>query len=188
MVGKLVIICGPSGTGKTSIVKYLLDSSLNLEFSISATTRNPRGDEKNGSDYFFLSVEEFRKKISKGEFVEWEEVYPDIFYGTLKSEMEKIWSSGCHVLFDVDVKGGLNLKKLFGNRAIALFIMPPSIEDLKKRLESRATDSKEKIAIRVGKAEQEMKLANHFDTIIVNKTLDLAREEAKQIVSSFLEL
>jgi guanylate kinase len=188
MKGKLVIISGPSGTGKTTIVKHLLDNGLNLSFSISATTRQSRGDEKNGIDYFFLSVEEFKEKIKNGEFVEWEEVYDNVFYGTLKSEMEKIWKSGCHVLFDVDVKGGINLKKIYGNRAIALFIMPPSVEELHNRLSKRGSDARDKIKMRIAKAEEEMKLANQFDTIIVNKVLDTAREEALQMVSSFLKL
>lgn len=185
--GKLVIISGPSGTGKTTIVKYLLDSGLNLSFSVSATTRPSRANEKNGTDYFFLSVEEFREKIEKGEFVEWEEVYPDILYGTFKSEMERIWSGGCHVLFDVDVRGAINLKKIYGNMAIALFIMPPSVEELAKRLGKRASESDDKIRMRVAKAEEEMMLSNQFDTIIVNKMIDVAREEALQMVSSFLK-
>lgn len=186
MDGKLVIISGPSGTGKTTIVKYLLDSGLNLAFSVSATTREPRATEIHGTDYYFLPVHEFREKIEKGEFVEWEEVYKDILYGTLRSEMERIWSNGCHVLFDVDVKGAINLKKIYGNRAIALFIMPPSIEDLKKRLAGRASESDEKIKMRVEKAEEEITLSIQFDTIIVNKTLDVAKEETLQMVSSFL--
>jgi guanylate kinase len=188
MTGKLVIISGPSGTGKTTIVKHLLDNGLNLSFSISATTRQFRGEEKDGIDYFFLSVEEFKEKIEKGEFVEWEEVYDNVYYGTLKSEMERIWRSGCHVLFDVDVKGGINLKKVYGNRAIALFIMPPSVEELQNRLSKRGSDARDKIKMRIAKAEEEMKLANQFDTIIVNKVLDTARDEALQMVSSFLKL
>jgi guanylate kinase len=187
MEGKLIIISGPSGTGKTTIVKHLLDSGLNLAFSISATTRSPRANEKHGIDYYFLSVDEFRKRAENGEFVEREEVYNNIFYGTLKSELERIWASGCHVLFDVDVKGGLNLKKTYGNRAIALFIMPPSVEELAKRLAGRASESSEKIKMRVDKAEEEMKLANQFDTIIVNKIADEAKAEALEMVSSFLE-
>ncbi|HEX2970515.1 MAG TPA: guanylate kinase [Bacteroidales bacterium] len=187
MEGKLVIISGPSGTGKTTIVKYLLDSGLSLAFSVSATTRQPRADEKHGSDYYFLSVGEFRSKIENNEFAEWEEVYRDILYGTPKSELERIWSSGCHVLFDVDVKGGLNLKKKYGNRALSLFIMPPSVEELKLRLAGRGSESPEKIKMRVEKAEEEIKLSNQFDTIIVNKMLDVAKEETLQIVRSFLE-
>lgn len=187
MEGKLVIISGPSGAGKTTIVRHLLDSGLNLEFSVSATTREPRVDEKHGVDYYFLPVKEFREKIEDGEFAEWEEVYKDVLYGTFKSEIERIWSAGCHVLFDVDVRGGLNLKKAFGNRAIALFIMPPSIEDLQKRLARRASEPAEKIKMRIEKAEEEIELSNQFDTIIVNKILDLAKEEVLQMVRSFLE-
>ncbi|MGE5421024.1 MAG: guanylate kinase, partial [Chloroflexota bacterium] len=151
------------------------------------TTRQPRGDEKHGKDYYYLPVVEFRKKIENGEFAEWEEVYSDVLYGTLKNEMERIWSGGCHVLFDVDVKGGLNLKKSYGHRAIALFIMPPSVEELKKRLAGRGTEDPEKIKMRVAKAEEEIQLSNQFDTIIVNKILDVAKEEALQMVRSFLE-
>lgn len=186
MEGKLVIISGPSGTGKTTIVKNLLDSGLNLAFSVSATTREPRANEKHGTDYYFMSVNEFRDKIDMGEFVEWQEVYKDILYGTLKKEMDRIWCNGCHVLFDVDVKGAINLKKIYGNRAIALFIMPPSIDDLKKRLVNRGSESDDKIKMRVAKAEEEINLSNQFDTIIVNKILDVAKEETQQMVSSFL--
>jgi guanylate kinase len=187
MKGKSVIISGPSGAGKTTIVKHLLDSGLNLSFSISATTRKPRANEKDGTDYFFLSVPEFRNKIANNEFVEWEEVYTDILYGTLRSELDRIWSSGCHVLFDVDVKGGINLKKTFANKSIAVFIMPPSVEDLKKRLIGRASESDDKIKIRIQKAEEEINHSNQFDSIIVNKNLDEAKQEALQMVSSFIE-
>jgi guanylate kinase len=135
MTGKLVIISAPSGAGKTTIVKHLLNSGLNLEFSVSATTRTIRGEEKNGVDYFFLSVPEFKKSVEKDEFVEWEEVYKDLLYGTLKSELEKIWANGNYVLFDVDVMGGITLKKIFGDRAVSIFIMPPSVEELESRLE-----------------------------------------------------
>ena len=186
MNGKLVIISAPSGAGKTSIVKHLLDSGLNLSFSVSATTRQLRGNESNGVDYFFLTVTDFKKKIDNNEFVEWEEVYKDLFYGTLKSELERIWSNGQHVLFDVDVKGGINLKNKFGNDAIAIFIMPPSVEELENRLVKRATDTKEKIRIRVDKAKEELNLANQFDTVIVNHQLDKAKEETLKLVSSFL--
>jgi guanylate kinase len=186
MNGKLVIISAPSGAGKTTIVKHLLESGLNLSFSVSATTRPLRGNEMNGVDYFFLSVDDFRKKIDNNEFVEWEEVYKDLFYGTLKSELERIWANGHHVLFDVDVKGGINLKNKFGTDSIAIFIMPPSVEELENRLVKRATDNIEKIRIRVEKAKEELKLANQFDAIIVNHQLDKAREETLKIVSSFL--
>jgi guanylate kinase len=187
MEGKLVIISAPSGAGKTTIVKHLLDSSLNLAFSVSATTRSPRGSETDGIDYFFMSVPEFRRKIENDEFVEWEEVYPDLLYGTLKSEVERIWSSGNHVIFDVDARGGINLKKRFGIKSIALFIMPPSVEELENRLIKRGTDRDDKIRMRVNKAKEELELANQFDSVIVNHHLDKAKQEATKIVRSFLE-
>ena len=186
MERKLVIISAPSGAGKTTIVKHLLESGLNLSFSVSATTRPLRGTEKDGDDYFYLSVQEFKKKIENDEFVEWEEVYKDVFYGTLKSELERIWANGNFVLFDVDVKGGISLKNKFGINSIAIFIMPPSVKELENRLVKRATDTPEKIKIRVEKAHEELKLANQFDTIIVNHQLDKAKEEILKIVSSFL--
>jgi guanylate kinase len=186
LTGKLVIISAPSGAGKTTIVKHLLDSRLNLSFSVSATTRTPRGNETDGKDYFFLSVQEFKKRIENDEFVEWEEVYKDHYYGTLKSEMERIWADGKHVLFDVDVNGGISLKKKFGTKSIAIFIMPPSVEELENRLVKRATDTPEKIRIRIEKANEELKLANQFDSVIVNHQLDRAQEETLKIVTSFL--
>jgi guanylate kinase len=186
MESKLVIISAPSGAGKTTIVKHLLDNGLNLSFSVSATTRPLRGNEQNGKEYFFLSVEEFKKKIENDEFVEWEEVYNDIFYGTLKSELERIWANGNFVLFDVDVKGGIILKNKFGTNSIAIFIMPPSVAELENRLIKRATDTPEKIKIRVEKAKNELKFADQFDSIIVNHQLDKAKEETLKIVSSFL--
>jgi guanylate kinase len=186
MEGKLVIISAPSGAGKTTIVKHLLDSGLKLSFSVSATTRPLRGNETEGEDYFFISVPEFKKRIENNEFVEWEEVYKDLLYGTLKSELERIWANGNFVIFDVDAKGGINLKKIFGTNSIALFIMPPSIEELENRLVKRGTDSPEKIRMRVNKAKDELKLANQFDTVIINNQLDKAKEEALNIVSSFL--
>jgi guanylate kinase len=186
MNGKLVIISAPSGAGKTTIVKHLLESGLNLSFSVSATTRQLRGNEMNGVDYFFMTVADFRKKIENNEFVEWEEVYKDLFYGTLKRELERIWANGQHVLFDVDVKGGIALKDKYGTDAIAIFVMPPSVEELENRLVKRATDTVEKIKIRVEKAKEELKLANQFDVVIVNHQLDKAKEETFKIVSSFL--
>jgi guanylate kinase len=186
MGGKLVIISAPSGAGKTTIVKHLLDSGLNLSYSVSATTRALRGNEIDGVDYFFLTVQEFKKRIENNEFVEWEEVYKDIFYGTLKSELERIWANGNHVLFDVDVKGGVNLKNKFGTDSIAIFIMPPSVEELENRLVKRGTDTPEKIKTRIEKAGNELKRSNQFDTIITNHQLDKAKEEALKIVSSFL--
>jgi guanylate kinase len=186
MEGKLVIISAPSGAGKTTMVKHLLGCGLNLAFSISATTRPLRGNETEGKDYFFMTVAEFRKRIENNEFVEWEEVYKDLLYGTLKCELERIWAKGNHVLFDVDAKGGVNLKKIFGTKSIALYILPPSIEELENRLVKRATDNPEKIRMRVEKAKEELKLANQFDTVIVNNQLDKAQEEAEKIVTSFL--
>jgi len=186
MKGKLVIISAPSGAGKTTIVKHLLDSGLNLSFSVSATTRQPRVTEEDGKDYFFLSVPEFRKRIDNNEFVEWEEVYKDLMYGTLKSEMERIWANRQHVLFDVDVKGGISLKKKFGLDSIAIFVMPPSVEELENRLIKRGTESPEKVRMRVEKAREELALANQFDTVIVNHQLDKAKKEAVEIVTSFL--
>jgi len=186
MEGKLVIISAPSGAGKTTIVNHLLRNDDRLEFSISATTRKPRGTEKNGTEYYFLQVEDFRKKIRKNSFVEWEEVYKDQYYGTLKSEIERIWSAGHSVLFDVDVKGGINLKKIFSGQAVSIFIMPPSVEDLEKRLLARATDSPEKIRMRVEKAKEEIKLAESFDRIVINDILEKAQEETLSIVSDFL--
>jgi guanylate kinase len=188
MQGKLVIISAPSGAGKTTIVKHLLDSGLKLEFSVSATTRTIRGNETEGEDYFYLTVPEFKKKIENNEFVEWEEVYKDLFYGTLKSELERIWANGKNVLFDVDVKGGITLKKIFGFDSIAIFIMPPSVEELENRLIKRATDTPEKIKMRVAKAREEMRFADEFDSVIVNHQLDQAKKTATEIVSSFLQI
>lgn len=186
MEGKLVIISAPSGAGKTTIVRYLLKSGLNLSFSISATTRPLRGDEIDGKDYFFMTVPQFRKKVENNEFVEWEEVYQNLLYGTLRSELDRIWGEGNHVLFDVDVKGGIELKKKFGTKSIAIFIMPPSVDELKNRLIERATDNQEKIMMRVEKAREELKLANQFDTVVINRHLGEAKKETFKIVSSFL--
>jgi guanylate kinase len=187
MKGKLVIISAPSGAGKSTIVRHLLDKGINLEFSISATTRPPRGIEKDSVEYYFLTVAEFRGKIKNDDFIEWEEVYKDQLYGTLKNEIDRIWSHGNHVLFDVDVKGGINLKNIFRHQAISIFIMPPSIDELEKRLVNRRTDSPEKIKMRVAKAEEEMKLASQFDNIIINDRLEQAVNDAYRIVQSFLE-
>jgi guanylate kinase len=186
MNGKLVIISAPSGAGKTTIVKHLLDNGLNLSFSVSATTRAKRDNETDGEDYFFLTVQEFKNRIKNNEFVEWEEVYKDLLYGTLKSELERIWAIGKNVIFDVDVKGGISLKNKFGTDAIAIFIMPPSVAELENRLIKRATDTPEKIRIRVEKAKDELKFADQFDTVIVNHQLDKAKEETLKIVSSFI--
>jgi guanylate kinase len=187
MPGKLVIISAPSGAGKTTICNHLLESGLNLEFSVSATTRQIRGKEKDGVNYFFLSPEEFSRKVSNDEFVEWEEVYKDLRYGTLKSELERIWSNGNNVLFDVDVQGGINLKKKFGAMALAIFIMPPSVEDLEKRLVGRGSDSQSTINMRVEKAKHELATADMFDITIVNEKLEDAKKEAYTAVKSFIE-
>jgi guanylate kinase len=186
MEGKLVIISAPSGAGKTTIVNHLLRKNLGLEFSISATTRVPRGKEKNGKEYYFISAEDFRERIRKNDFTEWQEVYKDQFYGTLKSEIERIWADKKHVIFDVDVKGGINLKNIFRNQAISVFIMPPSIHDLEKRLQLRATDDRSKIKIRVEKAIEEMKLAVNFDHIVINDNLDRAQNEVYEMVKGFI--
>jgi guanylate kinase len=186
MKGKLVIFSAPSGAGKTTIVKHLLQQDLNLEFSVSATSREPRPGETKGKDYYFLSTEEFRKKIDNGEFLEWEEVYEGIFYGTLKSEVERIRDAGKHVIFDVDVVGGLNIKKFYGNEALAVFVKPPSVEELRKRLKNRSTESEEKIRMRISKAEKELEFAGRFDVIIVNNELSKALQEAEKVVGEFL--
>jgi guanylate kinase len=186
MKGKLVIISAPSGAGKTTIVRHLLDKGLNLSFSVSATTRPIRGTEKNGTDYFYLSVPDFKKKIENDELVEWQEVYRDLYYGTLKSEIERIWKEGKSVLFDVDVKGGVNLKKIFGEDSLSIFIMPPSVAELEKRLTGRGTDTPEKISMRVEKAREEIELADKFDRIIINERLEKAKKETFELVKDFL--
>lgn len=185
--GKLIIFSAPSGSGKSTIIQSLLQRDLNLSFSISATSRAPRGTEKNGVEYYFISPEEFRQRIANGEFLEYEEVYAGKFYGTLKSEVERILDSGRNVIFDVDVVGGLNIKKYYGDQALALFIQPPSIEELEKRLKHRATDAPEVIASRVAKAEYELSFAPRFDHIIVNDILEKAQEEAYQTIRQFLD-
>jgi len=184
--GKLVIFSAPSGSGKTTIVKHLLSLNLGLEFSVSATSRPLRGTEIDGKDYYFLSVEEFKKKIVNDEFLEWEEVYEGKFYGTLKSEVERIRNKGNHVIFDVDVVGGCNIKKYFGNEALAVFVQPPSINELRSRLISRGTDTPEVIESRVAKAEYELTFAPQFDVIIVNDNLEKALAEAEKIMLNFL--
>lgn len=185
--GKLIIFSAPSGSGKSTIVNHLLKKDYKLEFSISATSRKPRGEEQHGKEYYFLSAEDFRERIKKEEFLEWEEVYTDCFYGTLLSEVDRITSKGYNVVFDVDVVGGLNIKKIFGDKALAIFIQPPSIEELKNRLKKRNTDSEETIAQRVEKAEFEMSFANQFDKIIVNDILEDAFTEAENTLDSFLK-
>jgi guanylate kinase len=184
--GKLVIFSAPSGSGKTTIVHGLLSRGLALDFSVSACTREQREDEIDGKDYYFISVKDFKKRIKNNEFVEWEEVYPGKFYGTLRSELERIWENGKDVIFDVDIAGGLNLKKQFGNRALAIFVMPPSIEELEKRLRKRGTDSESEILIRLEKAREEIGFAKNFDFILVNDDLDKALDRAYEAVVKFL--
>lgn len=184
---KAIIISAPSGAGKTTIVHHLLKILPQIEFSVSATSREKRPDETHGKDYFFISAEEFRKKIERDELLEWEEVYPRCFYGTLKEEVEKIWKRGNAAAFDVDVIGGLNLKKILGKNALALFIMPPQFEELEKRLRNRGTESAEKLAVRIAKAKEEMTKANLFDKIVVNDSLPHALADAEQLVRDFLK-
>ncbi len=184
--GKLVIFSAPSGAGKTTIVKHLMSRGLNFGFSISATTRLPRGTEVNGKDYYFLSPEEFRDKINNGEFLEWEEVYPGCFYGTLKSEVDRICKNGQSIIFDVDVVGGSNIKKYYKDKALAVFIQPPSIKELEKRLLTRSTDCIEVIRARLAKAEHELTYVNLFDIIIINDKLEDALHEAEEKIIQFL--
>ena len=185
---KAIIFSAPSGAGKTTIVHALLEKIPTLEFSISACSRPIRGNEVNGKDYYFLGVEGFKKAINDNALVEWEEVYPDQFYGTLNSELERIWQKRNSVIFDVDVVGGLNLKKSLGTNALSIFVMPPSVESLEKRLRSRGTETNEKILMRLEKASIELKRAPEFDLIIENKVLNHAIDNAYQAVSTFLKL
>jgi guanylate kinase len=184
--GKLIIFSAPSGAGKTTIVSHLLRKNLNMGFSVSATSRKPRGIEVDGKDYYFLSVDEFKSKIDNDEFLEWQEVYPGCFYGTLKSEVERLCKKGQNILFDVDVVGGCNIKKFYGEKALAVFVQPPSIAELEKRLIARSTDSEEVIARRVSKAAKELEYGPQFDIVIVNDNLDMALKEAEQKVIEFL--
>lgn len=184
--GKVIIFSAPSGAGKSTIIAEMIKRYPNLEFSISATSRELRGCEVNGKDYYFLSPEEFNKRAENGDFLEWEEVYKGTCYGTLRSELERIWSGGSVVLFDVDVKGGINIKNLLGENAISIFIMPPSVEELRKRLISRATDSEEAINKRVAKASTEIEDAKHFDKIVINDNLEEAIEGVDKIINEFI--
>ena len=184
--GKLIIFSAPSGSGKSTLVQYLLKQVPGFAFSISATSRAPRGAEKDGVDYYFLSLEEFQQRVAEEAFLEWEEVYPGQCYGTLKSEVEKSWSVGDAVAFDIDVVGGKNLKAQFGDQALALFIQAPSIEELERRLVARGTDSPEKIKLRIEKASWEMNQSEYFDHIIINDDLDRAKAEAKKLLVDFL--
>ena len=186
-MGKLVIFSAPSGSGKTTIVRELLQRFPQFEFSISATSRQPRGKEQHGIDYYFLSTDEFRQRVERDEFVEWEEVYAGTCYGTLKSEVERIWAKGNVIVFDVDVMGGINLKRLFGDDACSIFIMPPSIEELERRLRGRGTDSEEVIQKRIGKAEFELSKSPEFDYTVVNDVLANAVNEATDIINNFLK-
>lgn len=186
MEGKILIFSAPSGSGKSTIINYLLGKGLPLGFSVSATSRAPRGEEQHGKEYYFLSADEFRERIARGEFVEYEEVYPGCFYGTLKSEVERLWNEGRHIVFDVDVAGGVNIKKIFGDKARSIFIQPPSVAELRRRLINRATDTMEKIEQRVAKAEQELTFAPKFDFVVVNDDLQKAEDEAFALVSEFI--
>ena len=182
---KVIIFSAPSGAGKSTVVSHLLKSFPFLEFSISATSRAPRGREKNGVEYYFFSEQQFRDLIARDAFVEYEEVYPGSFYGTLRSEVERIWAKGHIILFDIDVKGGVNLKRIFGNDALSVFVKPPSVEELRRRLIGRGTDSPEAIERRVAKAEEELKYESRFDRILENDRLERTLAEAEEIVNTF---
>jgi len=186
MNGKLIIFSAPSGAGKSTLVQHLLTCGFDMEFSISATSRAPRGNEKHGVEYYYLSPEEFRQRIDNHEFLEYEEVYPNCYYGTLRSEVERITGSGKNIVFDVDVVGGINIKEEFGNRALAVFIAPPSKEILHDRLINRGTDSPEMIEKRIGKADYEMTFAPQFDIVVVNDDLQIAKNEAENVIREFL--
>lgn len=185
--GKLLVFSAPSGSGKTTIVKHLLSQpDLNLEFSISCTTRASRGEEINGKDYYFISLEDFKNHIKAEDFIEWEEVYRDNFYGTLKSEVERIWAKGKNVIFDIDVSGGLRIKSKFKQETLAVFVKPPSVDELKRRLKERSTESEEKINMRIAKAHVELATAPQFDVIIKNYELEIALKEAYELVKNFI--
>ena len=187
MSNKVIIFSAPSGSGKSTIVSHILKLHPEMEFSVSATSRAPRGQERNGIEYHFFTADEFRKMIAEDKFVEYEEVYAGSFYGTLKSEVQRIWDKGHVIIFDVDVKGGVNLKKYFGDKALSVFIQAPSVEELRKRLVARGTDSAEAIANRVAKASEEMTYADKFDYILVNDDLQKAYAEAEKVVDDFLQ-
>ena len=184
--GKLIIFSAPSGSGKSTIINYLMTQDLNLAFSISATSRPPRGTEQHGVEYYFLSAEEFKQRIANDEFLEYEEVYADRFYGTLKAPIEKQLAEGYNVVFDVDVVGGCNIKKYYGDRALSVFIQPPSIEELRKRLVGRATDAPEVIESRIAKAEFELGFAEKFDVVVINDDLEKAQADALKTIQNFL--
>ena len=186
--GKLFVFSAPSGSGKTTIVQHLLaQKELNLDFSISCTSREARGGEEHGKDYYFISLKDFKQHIKNGDFLEWEEVYRDNFYGTLKTEVERIWAQGKNVIFDIDVVGGLRIKKKYPDRTLAVFVKPPSVDELKRRLKKRKTESDERINMRIAKASVELATAPQFDYIIKNNDLDTALNEAKELVSSFIK-
>ena len=185
-MNKVIIFSAPSGSGKTTLVKHSLEQFPQLEFSVSCTTRNPRGTEQDGVDYYFLSPDTFRQKISEDAFVEYEEVYEDKYYGTLKSEVERIWKKGNVVVFDVDVVGGVNLKKYFGDQALSIFIKPPSVEELERRLINRNTDDATTIQTRIAKAEEELSYENQFDKVLINDQLDIAKQDIETLVESFI--
>jgi guanylate kinase len=185
--GKLLVFSAPSGSGKTTIVRHLLTKEdLNLEFSISAATRELRGQEIDGKDYYFMSIEQFKKHIKADDFIEWEEVYRDNFYGTLKSEVERIWAKGKNVIFDIDVAGGLRIKSKFPQETLAVFVKPPSVDELKRRLKERSTETDDKINMRIAKAHVELATAPQFDKIIKNYDLEIAKEDAYQLVKGFV--
>ena len=184
---KVVIVCAPSGSGKTSIVKYLLDSGLPLALSVSATSRTKRAQESDGKDYYFISADEFRARVANGEFLEWQEVYENQFYGTLLAELDRIWKAGNAVIFDVDVLGGLNIKKHFGDKALSVFIKPPTLECLRQRLLGRGTETPETLKKRLDKSEFELSFEDKFDKVILNDTLSVAQQEAYNLISGFLK-
>lgn len=186
MEGKILIFSAPSGSGKSTLVNHLLSLGIPLGFSISATSRAPRGAEQHGREYYFLSVEDFRQRVANDEFVEYEEVYEGCFYGTLKSELDRVWSEGKCIVFDVDVVGGVNIKKMFGDKALSIFVQPPSVDELRRRLEGRGTDSKEKIEQRLAKAEYELGFASQFDKVIINDDLARAKSDVEAVVKAFL--
>ena len=187
-LGKLIVFSAPSGSGKTTIVRHLLEQEeLNLAFSVSAASRDPRPHEINGEDYHFMSIQDFKNHIKADDFLEWEEVYRDSFYGTLKSEVERLWSQGKHVIFDIDVSGGLRIKKKFPEQTLAIFVKPPSIDELKIRLKKRSTESDNKINMRIAKASAELATAPQFDVIVKNHDLETAKKEAYELVSNFIE-
>lgn len=184
--GKLIIVSAPSGAGKTTLVKHLLGTFDSIEFSVSCATRSPRENEIHGKDYYFISTQEFRQKIDNKEFAEWEEVYTGSYYGTLKSEIERIWANGKNVIFDIDAEGGINLKNLYPENSLSVFIMPPSVKELESRLRSRNTESEDKLQMRIEKAEKELLLAPEFDVVLVNDDLEKSKKEITLLISEFL--